>query len=378
MKIVNILNLFTIFFPIFYLSMKKYFRFIVFGIIVFLVIGFVLLQSNFLAENKNKSKEKNTPPNKNKETFVRAIIIKSNNLNNRLRVTGTIAANEEVNITSEISGMITQINFQEGTNVAKGALLVKINDADLKAQFEKLTYREELFVKREFRQKKLLEKGGVSQDEYDTGLAELNALKAEKRELEAKIAKTQVLAPFSGTIGLRQISQGAYINAGTSITKLVNIDKLKVEFSVPEKYITKLKNGQKCIIIFGDNETKYDASIYAIEPKLNLNTRTMTAKAWINSATNDLKPGAFVKVEIIWDNFEKAIEIPTYALIPDIDAPKVYQYKNGKAISKIVKTGIRSSESVQIEEGVLENDTIIISGIMNLRPNIAVKLLEVK
>ncbi|TAE66202.1 MAG: efflux RND transporter periplasmic adaptor subunit [Bacteroidetes bacterium] len=358
--------------------MKKYFRIIIFAVIFILIIGFIGFQSNFFGGNKSISTEKNATPNKNKETFVRAIIIKHNSLDNRLRVTGSIIANEEVTITSEISGMITQINFQEGTNVAKGAMLVKINDADLKAQFEKLTFREELFIKREFRQKKLLEKGGVSQDEYDTGLAELNALKAEKRELEAKIAKTQVLAPFSGTIGLRQISQGAYINAGTSIAKLVNTDKLKVEFSVPEKYIMKLKNGQKCIIKFGENETKYEANIYAIEPKLNINTRTLTAKAWLNSATNDLKPGAFVKVEIIWDTFEKAIEIPTYALIPDIDAPKIYQYKNGKAVNKIVKIGIRSAETVQIEEGIAENDTIIISGIMNLRPNIPVKLLEVK
>lgn len=358
--------------------MKKNFRFIIFGIIVLLTIFFILFQSNFFAEDKNKSASKNNTANKNKETFVRAMIIKSNALNNRLRVTGTIVANEEVMITSEINGMITQINFQEGTNVSKGMLLVKINDADLKAQFEKLTFREELLAKKEFRQKKLLEKGGVSQDEYDTGLAELNAIKAEKRELEAKIAKTQVLAPFSGTIGLRQISQGAYINAGTPITKLVNIDRLKVEFSVPEKYITKLKLGQKCIINFGETENKYEANIYAIEPKLNLNTRTMTAKAWISKSTDELKPGAFVKVEIIWDSFDKAMEIPTYALIPDIDAPKVYQYKNGKAVSKIVKTGIRSSEMVQIEEGIMENDTIITSGIMNLRPNIAVKLLEVK
>lgn len=358
--------------------MKKYFRFIIIGIIATITIIFILFQSDFFGNNKNKSLAKSESSAKNKETFVRAMIIKSNALNNRLRVTGTIVANEEVTITSEISGMITQINFQEGTNVAKGTLLVKINDADLKAQFEKLTYREDLFAKKEFRQKKLLEKGGVSQDEYDTGLAELNAIKAEKRELEAKIAKTQVVAPFSGMIGLRQISQGAYINAGTSIAKLVNIDKLKVEFSVPEKYITKLKLGQKCIINFGENENKYEANIYAIEPKLNLNTRTLTAKAWINKTTNELKPGAFVKVEIIWDSFDKAMEIPTYALIPDIDAPKVYQYKNGKAVRKVVKIGIRGSEMVQIEEGISENDTIITSGIMNLRPDIAVKLLEVK
>jgi membrane fusion protein (multidrug efflux system) len=274
--------------------------------------------------------------------------------------------------------MITQINFQEGTQVQKGMILVKINDADLKAQYEKLTYREDLLAKKEFRQRKLLEKGGVSQDEYDTSLAELNALRAEKKELEVKIAKTELKAPFSGVIGLRQVSQGAYLTQGSPIAKLVNTDKLKVEFSVPEKYMPKLKIGQKVEITFGESTEKLNAEVYAIEPKLNLNTRTLTAKAWINAQNTTLKPGAFVKVELIWDNFEKAIEIPTYALIPDIDNPKIYQYRQGKAISKNVKTGIRTSENVQIEEGIMEGDTIITSGIMNLRPNIPVKLLEVK
>lgn len=327
------------------------------------------------AEPKNEDKDNSE---KTEATLAKGLILKTSELLNNIRVTGTILPNEEVELTAETAGMITQINFQEGSQVAKGQVLVKINDQELRAQLERLQYQIELYEKREFRQRKLLEKGGASQDEYEAVLAEWNALKAQAKEVEAKIRKTAVRAPFSGTVGLRQVSKGSYVTPGNPIVNLVNLQTLKIEFSVPEKYMSEIARGQEVRVSAKSSDTTYPAKIYAIEPKIDIETRSITAKAIIEQPDRRLMPGAFVNIEIIFERYSETLQVPSVALIPELGGQKVFLYQNGKAKAVKVETGIRSENTVQITKGLKQGDTLIYSGIMNVRPEKPIKLIEIQ
>ncbi len=307
----------------------------------------------------------------------KAVLLKGEALINRVQVTGTVLPNEEVALSSEIGGMITQINFLEGQAVGKGALIAKINDSELLAQKERLEAQVKLYENREFRQKKLLEKGGVSQDEYEGVLAELNSLRAQVKEANAKLRKTNIIAPFSGVAGLREISLGSYVNPGTEIVRLVNLSILKIEFSVPEKYTSTLRSGQTIRVNNSSADEEYEGKIYAIEPKIDLETRTITARARIQNPNGRLKPGAFVTINILLDTYENALQIPSIALIQELEGKKVFVYQNGKAQAKQVKTGLRTEDKIQITEGLSLGDTVITTNLLNIRPNMDIELQEI-
>ncbi len=355
---------------------------IIFTLVI--ILGLVALQTGWIGLGAAKEEKNNaaSAPNKSENKDlpeVRADIIKHSTLIDAIKVTGTLLPNEEVELTSEIAGKITAINFQEGQIVGKGALLVRMNNTELTAQVDRLKAQITLYENREYRQRKLLEKGGASQDEYDAVLAELNALKAQVRETQANLSKTEIRAPFSGTVGLRKVSNGSYVNPGTSIVSLVNLQKLKIEFSVPEKYSGQIKKGLKILvrseILEGDI---LEALVYAIEPKINLETRTLTVRAEMNNSQQRLIPGGFVDIEIILGQYPNTIQIPTIALIPELGGQKVFRYEKGMAVTVPVKTGIRGQQVIQITEGLSIGDTIITSGILNVRPDAEVKLQKIK
>ncbi|NJL12953.1 MAG: efflux RND transporter periplasmic adaptor subunit [Microscillaceae bacterium] len=343
------------------------------------LLVFILVQAKWLSFGKASAPEKTAnKPIEDRRPPVRGMIIKKAVLQNRIKVTGTLLPDEEVSVTSEVAGRVVRINFAEGQQVSQGTLLVKINDAELRAQLERLKAQVQLYENREFRQRKLLEKGGVSQDEYEGIVAELNAFQAQVKETQAQIQRTEIRAPFAGTVGLRQVSNGSYINPGTSVVQLVNQQRLKIEFSVPEKYANAVRAGQKILVSGESLPEPLPAQIYAIEPKINLETRTLTVRAYLNNPNNRLVPGAFVDIAIILEEVENAIEVPTVAVIPELGGQKVFVYKAGKAIYTVVKTGLRGEQTVQITEGLLPGDTLITSGILNVRPNVEVNLLTVE
>ncbi|MDX2302946.1 MAG: efflux RND transporter periplasmic adaptor subunit [Microscillaceae bacterium] len=365
------------------MNTKKIIRYSTIFIIFVLVTLAVLFKTGMIGKANSTPtapKKANTPPGgagaAPQEVFAKATVVKKSNMTDKIKVTGSVLPNEQVELTSEVGGIITAINFSEGMRVGQGSVLVRIQDAELHAQSERLDAQIKLYENREYRQQKLLEKGGVSQDEYDAVLAELNALKAQKKEVQAKIAKTIITAPFSGTVGLRKVSKGSYINPGTPIVSLVNLDQLKIEFSIPEKYMSKLSIGQTVNIRSEVSEDAFVGRIYAIEPRIDLTTRTITARAILNNPGNTIMPGAFVTIEIILKEYPDAVQIPSVAIIPELGGQKVFKYQGGKSVSVPVKTGIRTAGSVQITEGLSIGDTVITSGILNMRPNIDVKLTE--
>ena len=343
-------------------------------LVVLIAIAIVLLKIDFSNNNESVTEieTKNT-----KQIYVNTVLIKPKPLKNIIYSNGTLISNEEVEIRSEISGKITKIEFEEGRRVKRNELLVKINDAELQATLKKNLSKETLARDKEYRYKQLLEKSLSSQQEYDVVLSELNSVLADVEYIRAQIAKTEIRAPFDGIIGLRSVSVGSYISPDTKIVTLQSINPIKVNFSVPQKYFSLIKEG-KSIFIKLPNLTKlFNGKIYAVEPKIDQNTRTVKARAYVPNEKSELTPGAYVEIEIILEEFNNAIMVPTDVIVPDIEGEKIYLYKNGFAVPMIVKTGIRTEDEIQVTSGLNVGDTIIVSGIIQLRPNANVELISV-
>lgn len=336
--------------------------------------NYCLIAVFLLSCSQKKDQDKKQQEMGKKMVFpVQSIIVKPQILEYTIHSSGTIFSNEEIELKSEISGRIVSINFKEGQSVSKGALLVKIYDSDLRAQLKKAKLQEELAAVEESRNRVLLDQKGISQQEYDVVLNTLNSCKADEDILLTQIRKTEIIAPFSGTIGLRYVSEGSYVQPTTLLAVLQQTDPVKIEFSVPEKYTSYLKAGTK--ISFTTNlEKTYEAFIYATNQKVDINTRTLIARARCNNHNNELIPGSFVKVDIILDKINNAIVVPTEAVVPVLGGQITYLYKSGKAISTKVVTGIRTENTVQILNGVNEADTVITTGLMILRNGTNVKL----
>ncbi|MCK9280006.1 MAG: efflux RND transporter periplasmic adaptor subunit [Melioribacteraceae bacterium] len=309
---------------------------------------------------------------------VEGLIMKPGNLQDKIFTNGSVLSNEEVDLRSETSGRLTEILFEEGRSVKKGDLLAKINDSELQATLKKYAFRETLAKDREFRTRQLLEKNLASQQEYDIALNDLNSVNADIEFTKAQISKTEIRAPFDGIIGLRSVSEGSYITPQNKIASLQSINPVKIDFSVPQKYYNIIREGKQIYIKIPGTDKRFNGRIYAVEPKIEQNTRTLQVRALADNSRRELSPGAYVEVEIILNEMNDALLIPSEALVPDLEGEKVYVYKNGLAIPSLVATGIRTEKDIQILSGISRGDTVITSGIVQLRPKTPVSLKEVR
>lgn len=305
---------------------------------------------------------------------VDAIIIKPAPLDNKLNVTGSVLPNESLELKSEVSGKITAIHFREGKAVRKGDLLVETNDDEIAAQLEKQRYNQKLNEDNEFRQRKLLEKDAISQEEYDNALNRLNTTVADIRLLETQLNKTKIRAPFDGVIGLRFVSEGAYISPSTVIATLYNISPAKIEFAVPGRYSTQVTPGKKIRFTIESDLKLYEGQVYAIEPRIDPDTRTLKIRAMAENRGGMLLPGQFVKVEVILGSINNAILAPTEAVIPEQAGKKVFILENGKAKEVFVETGIRTANSLEILSGLKSGDTLLTTGILQLRQGMNIQI----
>jgi len=349
--------------------MKNMKKFSIWAAIIILLIILILPK---IIINKNNGSPSQSP--RMQALNVNGIIIKPKYLQNKIFSNGTLMSNEEVEIRSEITGKITQILFEEGKRVKKGELLVKINDAELQATLKKNKSRETLARDKEYRYRQLLEKNLTSQQEYDVALGELNSILADIEFTQAQIEKTEIRAPFDGIIGLRSVSVGSYISPQTKIATLQNINPMKVDFSVPQKYFGLIREGKTIYVRSSSTGKVYTGKIYAVEPKIDQNTRTVQARAIIPNERGELTPGAYVEIDIVLEEFNNAILVPSETIVPDFEGEKVFVYRNGKAVPQYITTGIRTEKEVQIISGLKAGDTLITSGIIQLKPNLKVKL----
>jgi membrane fusion protein (multidrug efflux system) len=332
------------------------------------LIGYRISKSG----NENENGPKNTGPKTAQQA--EGIIIKTENFSDFLSLSGAVEANEQVEIRSEISGIVESIYFQEGTVVSKGQALLKINDLELKAQLSQAITRQNLASENERRAKLLLTKEAISQEEYDIASSEFRSLKAQTQLIQAQIAKTTVRAPFSGNIGLRSISPGTYVTPTTLISKLVNTDVLKITFSIPEKYSSNLQPNTKVSFTVPNQTETFEATIYAVESEIETTTRTLRIRAKIANTSGKILPGTFATVNLPLTAIADAILIPTEAIIPVQNGKKVILSKNGKATEVLIATGTRSKENILVLQGLQVGDTLVTSGIMSIKKDAPIQV----
>ncbi|MFN8209382.1 MAG: efflux RND transporter periplasmic adaptor subunit [Bacteroidales bacterium] len=288
--------------------------------------------------------------------------------------TGTLRPDEETDLSFETSGKIVGINFVEGTRVKKGDLLAKINDRPLQAQLQKLQVELKLAEEKEFRQKSLLNKDAISQESYDQIVTDVQSLQADIELIKARISETELRAPFDGIIGLRYLSEGAFATPSTKIAKLIKVSPIKIEFSIPEKYAGEIRTGYPITFAIDGSNKVFNASVYAVDPKIDINTRTIVLRALYPNTKEELKPGRYAGITLQMSQIDSAKAIPTEALIPEMEGEKVFIYKNGKAQAVRVTTGLRTEALLEVTHGLNFGDTLLTTGILQLRPNLPIIL----
>jgi membrane fusion protein (multidrug efflux system) len=339
--------------------------------LIFLLFAYLIYNRLSINRNDNTSKKGGETPS---AILVDAIIVKEQDFANKINLSGTLEANEQIEIRSEVSGLVRQIYFTEGSNVSAGELLVKIDDKESVAQLSQATTKEKLAADVQIRATKLLKVEAISIEEFDNVSAELKSLKAQTQLIRAQIARTEIRAPFSGKIGLRYISKGAYVNPTTDIANLISINPIKIIFSVPEKYAQLVKMGSNIQFTIAGNTKFFNANVYAKEPSIDIATRSLILKARAINNTGELLPGSFANINLTLETINKAFLIPTDAVIPVLKGKQVFLLKDGKAKAIAIKSEIRTDENILVSEGLQVGDTVITTGIMAIKDNAPVKV----
>jgi len=315
---------------------------------------------------------------RNNPLSVNAKILKYTNLDDIFRTKGVLIPDEEVELSFETSGKITNIYFNEGTNVRKGTLLAKVNDNTLQAELKKLEAQVPLAQDRVYRQKALLAKDAVSQEAYESVNTELDKLMADLELVKARIAQTELRAPFDGVIGLRQVSEGTYATPSTVISTLTKTVPLKIEFSVNESQADDIRQGTSVRFQI-DNDTKtYEATVFAVESRLDGNTLSLRARALYPNPGGKLMPGRSANIEIKLKEIKNTITIPSLATIAEMGRDIAYVYKDGRAMQVTITKGMRTASEIQVLNGLLVGDTLLTTGVMQLREGLPVNISELE
>lgn len=352
------------------------------AVIILIIAGMAVyphIKRLYLSSAETKTAEPQTiaaQTGRNAPLSVNAKIIRYQNLDDIFRQTGLLIPDEEVDLSFETSGKITSIYFKEGTNVKKGALLAKVNDNTLQAELKKLEAQIPLAQDRVFRQKSLLAKDAVSQEAYESVNTELEKLQADIELVKARIAQTELRAPFDGIIGLRQVSEGTYATPSTIISRLTKTTPLKIEFSVNQSQAGDITPGGKIKFTIDNDNKVYEATIFAVESRLDGNTLTLRARAVYPNPGGHLMPGRSAVVEIKLREIENAIVVPSLSTVAEMGRDIAYLYKEGRAHQISLTKGMRTESAVQIVSGLSIGDTLLTTGVMQLRDGLPVIINE--
>ena len=308
---------------------------------------------------------------------VEGYIVKTTLISNDVELPGTLIANETTDIHAELSGRLVYLNINEGQTVGRGTVLARIFDGDLQAQLKKLNVQVAVAEQTVKRMGELLKIGGVSQQEYDLSVLQVNTIRADMEIVRTNISRTVVRAPFTGTMGLKNISTGAYITPAITISTIRQNSQLKLDFTLPEKFTSGMKTGQLVDFTVEGNPKKYTAKIMATESGLEENTRSLNVRAIVINNDGKLLPGIFAKVKSDFNPDPNGLMIPSQAILPQARGKKVIVYHNGTAMFTDVTTGIRDSSFVQVITGLKEGDTIITTGLMSLKPDAKIEISKI-
>lgn len=308
---------------------------------------------------------------------VEGFVVRPQSIVDNIEVPGTLIPGEQTQIRAEVSGRVVQLNIKEGTLVQQGALLVKLFDGDLQNQLKKLKIQLKIARATEQRQAELLKINGISQQDYDLVKLNVETLKVDIEATEIAIVKTEIRAPYSGQLGLRSISLGAYISPADIITTVRQVSDLKLEFSIPEKYAKEIKTGDKITFRVDGGQRDHTANVIATENSVEQTTRTLRIRALVDKIDDELVPGIFARVNLQLGKTADALLVPTQALISTARNKQVAVLRKDSVVFNVVETGARDSVFVQITNGLKTGDTIVTTGLMVLKPNAKVKVTRV-
>ncbi len=350
--------------------MRKYSIFIIIAVVIAALFLAKMLFFPESTEGKSKGPNAKKPPEA--VLAVDIMVLKSQKAASEIQSTGTVLPNEKVELASEGSGKVIGIYFKEGSFVKAGQLLVKLNDADIRAQLNKARVALTLSKNQASRQEKLLAIQGTSKEDFDIAQNQVLSYQSDINYYRSLITKTEIRAPFSGVIGFRSIALGSYVSPSTVVATLQQLNPIKIEFTAPEKYLNDFKVGQNFEFTTETNNKKSIAKVATIDPQIDLNTRSIKIRG-IAENKSGLMPGNFVKINIDVSKNVETILIPTSSVVPILKGQKVYIVKNGKAVEKVIEISDRNEKNVSVDKGLSEGDSLIVTGIIMLKEGMAVK-----
>jgi membrane fusion protein (multidrug efflux system) len=338
---------------------------------------FLLVITTLYSCNSSNKDKKGTKKQDNQVSFLEGYIVKPVVLDQTISVSGTLKPFDETVLMPEVVGRVVKINLPEGKFVKEGTLLVKLFDGELQAQLHKSQTQLQLAEQTEKRQSELVKVNGISQTDFDQTVLQVVSIKNDIEVLKVMIRKTEVLAPYDGVIGLKNISIGAQVTPSTALATIRAVSQLKLDFSVPEKYSREVKAGSKVKFMVQGDETKYEAVVMATEEGIDFTTRNLKARAVVNVNKALLVPGAFANVELRLRENKNALMVPTQSIIPQERNKKLIVAKDGKATFITVKTGVRQASLVEVLDGIEAGDTVVTTGILFIKPGTGLKFAKV-
>lgn len=348
---------------------KNYFIIILIAFTIFVVYKYL---------NPKNATDASKKPSAKQVTPISIYIAGVNKFSKTLQVNANVLANESVELHPEISGRITQINFKEGEKVRKGQLLLKLNDVDWKAQLLKAEATLKKVSAIDNRNKTLIEKGAISQEQFEQSSADLAASIADVNVIKENIRKTEIIAPFDGKIGLRNVSVGAVVTPSTLIAVLEQTQSLKIEFALPEIALNRIKTGEQITFESKQYSQKFHATIYAIEPRMDANTRSLTMRAIFNNEKQLLVPGSYASVEVPLTENVQTIQIPTQSVIPILKGHKVFVVNGDSVLEKNIHINYRDDRWVFVDDGIKPSDSIVCNGVMFMKKGAKVKITTIE
>ncbi|MCC8173314.1 MAG: efflux RND transporter periplasmic adaptor subunit [Odoribacter sp.] len=354
--------------------MNKIVKRVLIVVIILLAIGLILVPRFGWFSSTPDEVISTTTRSGSSKLPVTGIIAQLTESENSIPANGTLLANEEVDLVSEVVGKVVGIYFKEGSKVKKGQLLLKVDDADLQAQLAKAEYQRKLSYDKLERQRILLQRESVSREAFDQAQTDYNVLEAEIQLLNVQISRTEIRAPFDGVMRFRYVSEGSYVQASSQISTIVDNSILKLEFNLSEHFAGSDLNGKSIEFTVKGNDKIYTAKVYAVDPSISVNTRAVVARAAYDNRSGELKPGMFAQGYLQINEGIQYIAIPTEAVVPEMEGKRLWVLKNGKATSVPVETESRNERFVEIISGIQPGDTVLTDGLMQVREGMAVEV----
>jgi membrane fusion protein (multidrug efflux system) len=350
--------------------MKRIYLFPIIGAILLI---FILIK---IIHNSKKKKAEIAKPVA-ESVMAECIIARDTIIDFSYKAVGNTRANESVELVSELSLRLVSIHFKEGSQVNKGDLLFQLDDSEWKANLNNVKARLDLAIATEKRSESLLASGGISQQTFDESVSNRRVLEAEDELLNVMIGKAKIRAPFSGVIGIRNVSEGAFLTPGTKLTTLEDLSRLKIGFTIPETYANMIYKGERLNFRLDGFPGVYNAVIEAINPSINTNSGNLGVLAIVENPDPALKAGVTVSITMISKSTIPTIYVPTQALIPTPGGYHIYVLRNGRADYRSVTTGMRTEKMVEIVQGVNPGDSVLVTGFMKVRPDSRIKIIKV-